>query len=532
VTLTSVSGTAYWPIDDSYPFVEAAIGDVLRERAASGPDRPAVYCDDHGRLATLTYAELLHDATRLAHRLLAMAQPGARIATWTPNSADWVVLHYASVLAGMIVVPLNPVFTDRELRDIVERSDASVLFTVDSFRGSNLIERARACLSDRQAFTVEDLSRWRDLPAAESALPVVDPSAPYLIQFTSGTTGKPKGAVLSHRAAYNNAHLRALLLQPGDHEVWCSPTGFYHVAGSVSRVLGALSANGAVVVIAEPKARVMLDMMERTRTTHAGLIGKLALDALEDETLADRDLSSLTSLALGGTAAAPHLFEQLQARFGVAIVNGYGQSESPHITGTRVDDSLEDRLTTIGRPLPHREVCIRRIGTQEIAAVGETGEICTRGPLVMDGYFRDSVGTAATIDSDGWLNTGDLGSMDERGVLTFRGRTREVIIRGGENVYPQEIEHVLDQAPGVAEAVVVGTAHPLLGEEVTAVVRAEPGTELDAEALSSFVAAHLAGFKVPKRWAFVSDLPRTASGKIQKNKVKEQVSASFEGSVQ
>jgi fatty-acyl-CoA synthase len=297
-------------------------------------------------------------------------------------------------------------------------------------------------------------------------------------------------------------------------------------------VLGALSANGAVVVIAEPKARVMLDMMERTRTTHAGLIGKLALDALEDETLADRDLSSLTSLALGGTAAAPHLFEQLQARFGVAIVNGYGQSESPHITGTRVDDSLEDRLTTIGRPLPHREVCIRRIGTQEIAAVGETGEICTRGPLVMDGYFRDSVGTAATIDSDGWLNTGDLGSMDERGVLTFRGRTREVIIRGGENVYPQEIEHVLDQAPGVAESVVVGTAHPLLGEEVTAVVRAEPGTKLDAEALSSFVAAHLAGFKVPKRWAFVSDLPRTASGKIQKNKVKEQVSASFEGSVQ
>jgi fatty-acyl-CoA synthase len=526
--VTTLSGTAYWPIDDSFPFVETTIGAVLRERAAAGPHRPAVYSDDGGRLLTLTYADLLRDAEALAKRLLAITEPGRRVATWTPNTVEWVVLHYACVLAGMVVVPLNPMFTDRELTDIVGQSDADVLFTVRDFRGSDLLERARTCLSAAPERKVADLACWGELPESDVPLPVVQPQDAYLIQYTSGTTGKPKGAVLSHQAAYNNAALRAMLLPPGDHEVWCSAAGFYHVAGSVSRVLGALGADGAVVVITEPKARVMLDMIERTRTTHAGFIGKLALDVLDDETLAQRDLSSLTSVAVGGTASAPHLVEQLRERLGVDVVNAYGQSESPHITGTRVDDTLEDRLSTIGRPLPHREVCIRRVGSHELAAIGETGEICTRGPLIMDGYFRDPIATAATIDADGWLNTGDLGSMDERGFLTFRGRTREVIIRGGENVYPQEIEQVLDQAPGVAESIVIGTAHPRLGEEVTAIVRAEPETQLDERELSAFAAEHLAGFKVPRRWAFVDSFPRTASGKVRKNEVRSQFADAFD----
>jgi fatty-acyl-CoA synthase len=529
VTVTTVSGTAYWPVDDSLPLIETTIGAVLRERAAAGPDRPAVYGDDQGRLVTLTYGQLLRDAEALAERLLAITSPGGRIATWTPNTVDWVVLHYACVLAGVVIVPLNPVFTDREMADIVEQAQANALFAVSSFRGSNLVERARACLADGLECAVTDLAQWRDLPTSGQPLPDVQPSDSYLIQYTSGTTGKPKGAVLSHRAAYNNAYLRAMLLQPGDHEVWCSAAGFYHVAGSVSRVLGALGADGAVVVITEPKARVMLDMMERTRTTHTGFIGKMALDVLEDETLAGRDFSALTSVAVGGTAASPNLVGQLRERFGVDVVNAYGQSESPHITGTRVDDSMEDRLNTIGRPLPQREVCIRRIGTRQIAAIGETGEIWTRGLLIMDGYFRDPVATADTIDEDGWLNTGDLASMDERGFLTFRGRSREVIIRAGENVYPQEIEQVLDQAPGVAESVVIGTRHARLGEEVTAIVRPEPGAQLDEDALSAFVAERLARFKVPKRWAFVDSLPRTASGKVRKNEVKSQFAVAFEG---
>jgi len=525
VTSMTLSGTSYWPLDDSLPFIETTIGAVLRERASTDPDRPAVYADDHGCLMMVTYGELLRDAEALAHRLLAITAPGQRVVTWTPNTVEWVVVHYACVLAGVVIVPLNPVFTNREFTDIFEMADADVVFAVDDFRGANLVERARACLPPHCA--VVDIAHWEALPVSERPLPTGDPYDPYLIQYTSGTTGKPKGAVLSHRTAYNNAHLRVLLLQSGDHEVWCSTAGFYHVAGSVSRVVGALAANGALVVVTEPKARAMLDLIERTRTTHTGFIGKMALDVLDDDTLEQRDFSALTSVALGGTAASPHLVEELCRRLGVSVVNGYGQSESPHITGTRVDDSFEDRLNTIGRPLPHREVCIRRIGTGEIAALGETGVICTRGPLVMDEYFRDPIATATTIDQDGWLDTGDLGSMDERGFLTFRGRSREVIVRGGENVYPQEIEQVLDLAPGVAESVVVGTAHPRLGEEVTAVVRAEAGAELVETVLAAFVAERLAAFKVPKRWAFVETLPRTASGKVRKNEVQKHFNEAF-----
>jgi fatty-acyl-CoA synthase len=525
VTVTTSTGTAYWPIDASLPFIETTIGSVLRERAAKDSQRTAVYAQHGDDITELSYGELLRDAEDLAQRLLVIAERGGRIATWTPNSTDWVVLHYACALTGIVIVPLNPMFTDRELADIVEQADVDAVFTVDAFRGGSLVDRARGALPAERA--VVDIAQWRALPVSDKPIPTVEPHDPYLIQYTSGTTGKPKGAVLSHRTAYNNAHLRVLLLQSGDHEVWCSTAGFYHVAGSVSRVVAALAANGALVVVSEPKARALLDMIERTRTTHAGFIGKLALDVLDDETLDQRDLSALTSVALGGTAASPQLVEELCRRLGVSVVNGYGQSESPHITGTRVDDSLDDRLNTIGRPLPHREVCIRRIGSRATAALGETGEICTRGPLVMDGYFRDPVATAATIDEDGWLNTGDLGSMDERGFLTFRGRSREVIIRGGENVYPQEIEQVLDQAPGVAESVVVGTTHPRLGEEVTAVVRTEPGADLDEAALSQFVAERLAAFKVPKRWEFVDTLPRTASGKVRKTQVKDQYNDVF-----
>jgi len=525
LTVTASTGTAYWPLDDSLPFVETTIGAVLRERAAADPQRTAVYAQHEGRFTELSYGELLDGAEELAQRLLAISEPGHRIATWTPNTADWVVLHYACVLTGIVIVPLNPMFTDRELADLVEQADVDAVFAINEFRGGSLVERARAVLPSRR--TVIDFAQWRSLPASDKPLPTVDPHDPYLIQYTSGTTGKPKGAVLSHRTAYNNAHLRVLLLESGDHEVWCSTAGFYHVAGSVSRVVAALAANGALVVVSEPKAQALLDMIERTRTTHAGFIGKLALDVLDDERLEQRDLSALTSVALGGTAASPHLVEELCRRLGVSVVNGYGQSESPHITGTRVDDSFDDRLNTIGRPLPHREVCIRRVGSKEIAALGETGEICTRGPLVMDGYFRDPAATAATIDEEGWLNTGDLGSMDERGFITFRGRSREVIVRGGENVYPQEVEQVLDQAPGVAESVVVGTTHPRLSEEVTAIVRAEPGAELDEATLSQFVAERLSGFKVPKRWAFVDTLPRTASGKVRKSEVKEHFNDVF-----
>ena len=503
------------------PFEETTVGDVLRERAAAVPEKAAVYYLD-GELRSLSYADLLADATALAARLLAVARPGDLVGSWTGNDVEWVVLQYACALGGMAIVPFNPVLTDHELGEGMSQAGVRVLFTVEDFRGVNLLERARSLCAGRDV-VVADLRNWRELPDGPGELPPVRPADPYLVQFTSGTTGRPKGAVLSHRTAYNNARQRALLLQPGPNEVWCSPAPFYHVGGSVSQVLGALAASGAVVVVAPPRASVVLDLMERTRATHVGLIGKLALDILDDPTLPTRDLSSLTSLALGGTGVLPHVVERFRDLLGVSVVNGYGQSESPHICGTRPEDSDEDRLSTIGRPLPHRDLCIRSLGSSDVADLGETGEIWTRGPLVMDGYLNDPQATASVIDDDGWLCTGDLGSMDERGMVTFRGRSRELIIRGGENIYPQEIENVLSEVPGVAAVAVLGTPHPRWGEEVTAVVLTSPDAAPTVAELRAFASTKLAPFKVPERWTFVAALPYTASGKIMKSVLRREL---------
>jgi fatty-acyl-CoA synthase len=517
---------AYWPTDLSLPWDDTTVGAALRARAAAAPDATAMYWLEGGTLKSMSYQELLNAALACAARLLAVTEaPGDRVAAWTPNCPEWVVFYYACALSGRVMVPLNPMLSDAELSYALTHSGARALFTVTDFRGRDLVKRAEAVIRDFPGGRILELRRWPDLPAAEGTLPEIAPSAPLLIQYTSGTTGRPKGAVLSHTCAYNNAHLRALLLQPGPHEVWCSPSGFYHVAGSVSRVLGVMSVGGALVVVSEPKGTVVADLMERTRTTHAGLIGKLALDFLDDALLGTRDFSALTSLALGGATVTPDVVQRLVDALGVAVVNGYGQSESPHITGTRADDLAEDRLTTIGRPLPHREVCIMRPGTPNVADLGETGEICTRGRLVMDGYFHDDQATSAAIDAEGWLHTGDLGSMDDRGVLTFRGRLREVIIRGGENIYPVEVETALATCEGVEEVAVVGVPDPRWGAQVAAVVRGRPGAALSADALREHAAGMLAPFKIPRLWRFVPDLPRTASGKVRKNLLLEQIQA-------
>ncbi|GAA1845911.1 class I adenylate-forming enzyme family protein [Actinomadura bangladeshensis] len=511
-----IGPSAYWPTDESMELHRTTIGAVLRDRAATVPDTTAVFWLQGDDLRSMTYARLLEQSLECAARIMAVTQSaGDRVAVWTPNTVEWVVVYYACALSGRVLVPLNPMLSDGEFVHSLQHCGAPVVLAAADFRDRNLLGRAKQ-LAPELGVRAHDLRRWADLPTSSEPLPEVGPADPLLIQYTSGTTGKPKGAVLSHSCAYNNAQLRGRLMQPGDAEVWCSPAGFHHVGGSVSRVLGALALSGAVVVVTEPKGSVVVDLLERTRVTHAGLIGKLALDFL-DAVGAGRSFPALTSVALGGTTVTPDVVQRIIDAVGVAVVNGYGQSETPHITGTRSNDSLDDRLHTIGRPLPQRELCIMRPGTGEYADLDETGEICTRGPLIMDGYFEDPVATAATIDENGWLHTGDLGSMDERGFLTFRGRLREVVIRGGENVYPVEVEGALALCDGVEEVAVVGVPDARWGEQLLAVVRARPGAALDAEVLRAHAAGHLAPFKIPRYWRFTSDMPRTASGKIRKN---------------
>jgi fatty-acyl-CoA synthase len=378
-----------------------------------------------------------------------------------------------------------------------------------------------------------ELSSWRETAGATRGgggrLPEVGASDPFLLQYTSGTTGRPKGALISHRAALNAGRLSGLRLQPGRDEIYLSPLPLHHVGGSVSIVLGALGVGGAYVVVPVYDPAEVLDLLERTEATHAGLVPTMWLDMMAEPSFRQRKFALRTVMG-GGSKVPPSMVRRIEEELGVLVAIGYGQSESVSITQTWLDDSDLDKAETIGRPLPQREVRVVRPGTSSLVRIGEVGELCTRSPLVMDGYFELPDATAEVIDPQGWLRTGDLGSMDDRGVITFCGRTRELIIRGGENLYPREIEEALVLHPEIIDVAVVGAPDERWGEEVAAFVRLAPGSTLTEEAVRAYARSVLAPFKVPRHWRMVSDFPLTASGKIKKFELRSRLVGELGGS--
>ncbi len=520
-------GAAIWPADTSVPQAETTVGEALRGQAAATPDRAALLWPRGRDVASTSYGELLAAATAGARALLDVVVPGERVAVWAPNRTEWVVLEYAAALAGTPLVPLNPALTDVEAGHIIGQSGARVVLAIAEWRGRPLLDRATWLARDApDVRVVTDLATWcaHGHDGAGAPLPEVAPADPFLLQYTSGTTGRPKGAVLSHRAAYNCARFSALALDPEPAEVWCTPLPLHHVGGSVSTVLGVLSIGATFALVPDYVPELVLDILERTGATHAGLVPTMCLDLLAVADFDDRARRlRLQRVMGGGSTVPPELVRRIERKLGVRMVIGYGQSESPSITQTSLDDSDEDKAATIGRPLPHREVRITRPGTSEPVSFGERGELCVRSPLVMDGYHELPEATAQALDADGWLHTGDLCAMDERGVVTILGRVRDVIIRGGENVYPREVEEAILAHPGVADVAVVGAPHVRFGEQVAAFVRPSPGAAVTAADLMPFARRSLAPFKVPSVWRFVDELPLTASGKVKKYELRKQL---------
>jgi fatty-acyl-CoA synthase len=512
----SVGPLSEWRADTRVELLECSVGDLLVDAAATVPDRKAVsWIDTDATLHSLTYRQVGQAARARAAALVSHANPGDRVAVWAPNSGAWVVAELAVALAGMVLVPLNPALTDAEASYLLDSSGAEIGLAVRGERG-DLVGRMRSLGEQLPSLRqVHDLGEWRP-PAAAAQLPAVDPAAPFLLQYTSGTTGRPKGAVLAHRAVVNAARFSALALAPGPDDVWCSPLPLHHVGASVCLVLAALSIRAGVVVLPRFEPGLLLGVIEKTGVTHLGMVPTMCLDLLGHPRLAGTDLGSLRSMMIGGSAVAPELIERIESVFGVVVANGYGQSESPNISQTLAQDTVLDKAESIGRPLPHREARIMPDGAVTAAPLGEVGELWTRSPLTMSAYIGSDGSTAGGLDAQGWLHTGDLCSMDERGVLRFHGRLREVIIRGGENIYPREIEEALLGAPGVADIAVVGAPDARLGERVVAFVRCEDGVEVCVDQLSARARASLAPFKVPVEWHLVHELPTTASGKVRK----------------
>jgi len=530
--MTTVA-TSYWPADTSEPVLETTVGGVLREAAASGPDMLAMVAGvpDPALRRRWTYAELLAEAEQAARALTARFAPGERVAVWAPNVPEWIVLEFAAGLAGLVLVTVNPAYRPAELAYVLNHSGAAGIFLVPEFRSpmAQFLEEARPdvpALREVVYFTA-----WKEFLGTapdQAALPEVSPDDIAQIQYTSGTTGFPKGAELHHRGLTNNARFfaRRLDLRPG--EAYVNPMPLFHTASCAMGVLGAVQTRAVHVPVLAFDPGLVLELMETQRAAVFLGVPTMMIAMLGHPDIERRDLSSLRAAVSGGTPVPAQLVRQVERQLGVRFSIVFGTTEcSPLLTQVRPDDPEPDRAETLGRALPQTEIMIADVTRGGPVPVGQVGELCARGYLVMRGYHDAPEATAAVIDTDGWYHTGDLASLDERGYLRIQGRIKDMIIRGGENIYPREIEDALFAHPAVAEAVVIGVPDKTWGEVVAAFVRPVPGQPAPAaEELRAWCRDRLAPYKTPLHWVFTDAFPMTPSGKIQKFKLRENFSAS------
>ena len=512
---------------------EETVGDLLRAAAEQAPAVPALVegVAEADARRRWTYGELLDEAERAAKALLGRFAPGERIAVWANNIPEWVLLELAAALAGVTLVTVNPALREQELRHVLGNSQATGLFLVREYRGSRMAELVEHLRPDlphlRETVLFEDWRAFLDSGSPGQPLPVVSPDDAAQIQYTSGTTGTPKGAVLHHRGLTNNARLsyaRKLAMQPG--EAFVNPMPLFHTAGCVLATLAPIATLGTQVLMPWFDPALQLHVMESERSAVFGGVPTMILAMLGHPDFAATDLSSVRYALSGGALVPPELVRRVEATLGVPMSTVYAQTEaSPGITMTTPDDSPEDRATTVGLPLPACEVDVVDPSTGESCPPGRIGEVRTRGYHVMTGYLGLPEQTAAAIDADGWLHTGDLGRRDERGYLRIEGRIKDMIIRGGENIYPQEVEHALLTHPAVDAAAVVGVPDPEWGEQVAAFVRLVPGAAADEAELFDHVRGILAPHKTPRVWRFVTEFPMTGSGKVKKHALRDEFPA-------
>jgi fatty-acyl-CoA synthase len=516
----------------SRPLLELTIGDLLDRTAERFPDRLAVLSCHQGE--RLTWAELSEEADAVARGLWSLGiRRGDRVGLWSTNCIEWIVLHMGCARAGAALVNVNPAYRSHELQFTLTRSRMKALFLWHRDKRADyeeILNRARHGLSLELEHTIYfDSPEWLALKSTPGELPAhvaVDDVAN--IQYTSGTTGLPKGVMLTHHNIVNNGQFLAAGFHYAEQDKIVVPVPLFHCYGCVIGTMSAVNSGAAIIL---PNwtfdARATLKAVHEERATSvygvpAMYVAELALD--------DFSSYNLTSLRTGMMSGAPCPVELmkrvLEEMHCGELVIAYGQTEtSPVVTMSDAGDSIEVRVNTVGRPMPQTEIQIASSATGETLPRGEQGEVCVRGYALMKGYDGDAEGTAQVIRADGWLRTGDLGVMREDGCIHLTGRSRDVIIRGGENIYPREVEEFLYTHPKVDEAQVVGIPNARLGEIVAAWVRLKPGLVPDVDAteegIKQFCRGQIAYYKIPEHVRFVTEFPATLSGKIQKFKMRE-----------
>jgi fatty-acyl-CoA synthase len=517
------------------------LSQVLSQTADRFPDRPAVIYQ--GR--RLTYRDLDEAVDQLARGLMALGvKKGDKIGLWMPNRPEWVVAYFAIARIGAVVVPMNTRYKAHEVHYILENSEATALFMVDSFVGIDyvsMIEGVRKDLPGLQHVivhgdhrggmaTFEQVSELggEHLPdgALEEREATCDPQDNVFILYTSGTTGNPKGAMLSHHNIAQNARQVTEVLHASEDDVFLLGVPFFHCFGCVMGIAGAITWGASLIPMPVFKAKEALELVEEEAVSV--LYGVPTMFVLELEEArkgkADRSRYDIASLRTGIMAGAPCPVEVMRGtmeELGCNVSIAYGLTEaSPVITMTRFDDSLERRVETVGRPLPGIEVKIADDGHQPLPA-GEMGELACRGYNVMLGYYKMPDKTAEVIDADGWLYSGDLATMDEEDYVRIVGRKKDMLITGGFNVYPAEIEEYLFTHPKVQNVSVVGVSDTVMGEVAIAYIIPREGESLDPQEIVDYCAGEIANFKVPRYVEVVSAFPMTQSGKVQKFLLRE-----------
>jgi fatty-acyl-CoA synthase len=524
---------SYWPAEASSPVLDTTVGGVLRAAAADAPDRLAMVAGmpDPADRRRWTFGELLRDAEQAARALAERFATGERVAVWAPGLPEWVVLEFAAAMAGLVLVTVNPAYRPNELEYVLRQSGASGIFHVSAFRSdmAAYLEEVRPNLPDlREVVRFEDWNAFVASGSPAQSLPTVSPDDIAQIQYTSGTTGFPKGAMLHHRGLTNNARLYAECIQLAPGEVYINPMPLFHTAGCAMGVLGAAQSRAAHVPTLAFDPAVILDLVEAERADVILAVPTMLIALLDHPDASRRDLSSLRSVVSGGAPVPADLVRRTERELDVRFTIVFGTTEcSPLVTATSHDDTFDDRSTTLGRAFPQTELRVSDAVTGGVLPLGEVGELCARGYMVMTGYHNAPDATAAAIDDDGWYHTGDLASMDARGYVRIEGRIKDMIIRGGENIYPREIESVLFSHPDVADVAVIGVPDEQWGEIVVAVIRPAPEATPDVDALRALCRQHLAAFKTPAQWHFVDAFPTTPSGKVQKYKLRDMVVTSI-----
>lgn len=523
--------TSYWPADTSEPLLDVTLGQLLRQVAAEVPDRRALVdgAKTEGTPRSWTYRELLGTAERIARVLLTHFQPGERVAVFAPNCPEWVLLQHGLHLAGLILVPMNPAYRQSEAEAIIEGSGAVGIFYVDNFRNNDIRATIAALQvqkpSLRTAVSLKDWDTFFAVVDEAVVLPDIKPDDILQLQYTSGTTGVPKGACLHHRGALNTSRFVAQRAGFPEGGIWLNAMPMFHIGGAAVTHMGCLSQRGTYVLQPGFDPAEVLELVERERANAMLVVPTMILALLEHPDFSRRRLDSIKTILTGAAVVPATLVHRTKKAFNCDLSILFGQTELNGVCSqTSIHDSVEDQSETLGKPLPQSEVAILDSETGEVQPLGVPGEICVRGYQTMRGYFGLPEATQKCIREDGWLRTGDMGTMDERGYLRIAGRLKDMIIRGGMNIYPREIEDVLFDHPAIGQVSVVAVPDEKWGEVVGAViVPAADTAELPVLELHNYCRERLSAHKTPVLWYAVTQFPLTPSGKIQKFILQDQI---------